>query len=89
MVNSNGFRQGMGIAFKLGLEMAVATALGGFIGYGADQILGTKPWGLVVGIVLGSAGGMLNVYRAAMQMTKELEEEEKKTDNPQDTDEQN
>lgn len=87
MANSNGFRQGLGIAFRLGTEMTVATLLGAVMGYGADQIFGTKPWGLAIGVVLGGAGGMLNVYRVAMQMTKELEEKEKNKDKPEDTDE--
>lgn len=58
--------------------MTVATLLGAFIGYGADRVFGTKPWGLAIGVILGGAGGMLNVYWAAMEMTKEMEKEDKK-----------
>ena len=61
----------MGIAFRMGTEMTVATLLGAGIGYGADHFFGTKPWGIVAGVVFGGAAGMLNVYRAAQAMTEE------------------
>ena len=61
----------MGIAFRMGTEMTVATLLGAGMGYGADHFFGTKPWGIVAGVVFGGAAGMLNVYRAAQAMTEE------------------
>jgi ATP synthase protein I len=33
------------------------------LGYGLDRWLGTGPWLLVVGVVLGAAAGFLAVYR--------------------------
>jgi ATP synthase protein I len=72
MSESNDLRQGLGVAFRLGTEMTVATLLGAGFGYGADHFFGTKPWGIVVGVILGGAAGMLNVYRAAQAMTEEL-----------------
>jgi ATP synthase protein I len=81
MSESNDFRQGLGIAFRLGTEMTVATLLGAGMGYGVDYYLGTKPWGIVAGVIFGGAAGMLNVYRAAQAMTKELEAEDKDQNN--------
>lgn len=75
MSESNDFRQGLGIAFRLGTEMTVATLVGAGMGYGVDHYFGTKPWGIVAGVVFGGAAGMLTVYRAAQVMTHELEEE--------------
>ena len=72
MSESNDLRQGLGLAIRLGTEMTVATLLGAGFGYGADQFFGTKPWGIVAGVILGGAAGMLNVYRAAQAMTEEL-----------------
>lgn len=73
MNESNDFRQGLGIAFRLGTEMTVATGLGAIMGYGIDYYFATKPWGIAVGVVLGGAAGMLNVYWAAHAMTEEIE----------------
>jgi len=82
MSESNDFRQGLSIAFRVGTEMTVATLLGAGLGYGVDHFVGTRPWGIVVGVVLGGAAGMLNVYRAAQAMTGGLAstEENKKPD---------
>jgi ATP synthase protein I len=80
MSESNDLRQGLGVAFRLGTEMTVATLLGAGFGYGADQFFGTKPWGIVTGVILGGAAGMLNVYRAAQVMTEELASAEEKTE---------
>ena len=81
MSESNNFRQGMGIAFRMGTEMTVATLLGGGMGYGVDYFFGTKPWGIVAGVVFGGAAGMLNVYRAAQAMTEENEKADKDKNN--------
>ncbi len=71
MSKNNGFRQGMQIAFRLGTELTVATFIGAMLGYGVDQFFGIRPWGLAIGVILGGAAGSLNVYRAAMSLTAE------------------
>ncbi|MBL4664669.1 MAG: AtpZ/AtpI family protein [Nitrospinaceae bacterium] len=71
MSENSGFRQGMQVAFRLGTELTVATIIGGLLGYALDSFFGTKPWGLVVGVVLGSAAGCLAVYQVAMTLTVE------------------
>jgi len=65
----------MQIAFRLGTELTVATIIGGLLGYALDYFFGTKPWGLVVGIVFGSAAGCMAVYRVAMALTIEDDDE--------------
>ncbi|MBT5868090.1 MAG: ATP synthase subunit I, partial [Nitrospinaceae bacterium] len=72
---NNGLRQGMQIAFKLGTELTVATLIGALMGYGIDNLLGTRPWGLAAGVILGGAAGSLNVYRAAMLLVIEDEDD--------------
>ena len=86
MSESNDFRQGLGIAFRLGTEMTVATLLGAGMGFGVDHFFGTKPWGIVAGVIFGGAAGMLNVYRAAQVMTKELEKEDQDQNKPSSKD---
>ncbi len=54
---------GMGVAFALAAHMIAGLAGGAAIGYFLDAWLGTSPWCLVAFFFLGSAAGMLNVYR--------------------------
>ena len=58
-------RSGLGFAMRIGVELVAALIIGVAIGYFLDQWLGTKPWLMLLGFVLGSAAGMLGVYRAA------------------------
>jgi ATP synthase protein I len=69
MNHGDGFRQGMSFAFRLGTELTVATFIGALMGYTLDYFLSTKPWFMVLGLLLGGAAGCLNVYRAAQEMT--------------------
>ena len=68
----------MQVAFRLGTELTVATVIGGLLGYALDNFFGTKPWGLVVGILLGTAAGCLAVCRVAMTLT--IEEDDTNND---------
>lgn len=52
-----------GIGFRAGVEVVSALIVGIAIGYGLDRWLGTWPWLFLVFFVLGSAAGVLNVYR--------------------------
>ena len=78
MSENSGFRQGMQVAFRLGTELTVATIIGGLLGFALDSFFGTKPWGMVIGILLGSAAGCLAVYRVAMTLT--IEEDDTNND---------
>lgn len=53
-------------AASLGLEVAAAVFLGAFFGYVADQYLKTGPWGMVIGLIVGSIAGFWNAYKFAM-----------------------
>jgi len=44
---------------------------GALLGYLADWWLGTEPWLVVIGIVVGSYSGFMNMWR----WSKEIEEE--------------
>jgi F0F1-type ATP synthase assembly protein I len=48
---------------SLGLELAVALALGAYAGHLTDQWLETEPWMLVIGCGLGLAAGMVRIIR--------------------------
>ena len=68
MKNDPGFRQGMGLAFKVGIELTVATLIGALMGYALDSFFNARPWFLAIGVILGGAAGCLNVYRTAQNM---------------------
>ena len=76
MSKGNSFRQGMGIAFRLGTELVVATMIGALMGYAVDHYFETKPWGILVGLIFGAAAGCLTVYRTAMTLQFDEEDNE-------------
>jgi ATP synthase protein I len=57
-----------GQAFKIAAELLAGLLVGGLIGWVLDRQFGTKPWLLVLFIILGFAAGMLNVIRTAQKM---------------------
>lgn len=63
-------------ARKSGLAMSAAIALFGsvvfllVIGWFADLLLGTSPWGIVGGIVIGSIVGFFQFFRMTSQILK-------------------
>ena len=60
-----------GRGFRLAAEFVAAIMVGAGLGFGIDFLLGTRPWGMVVMLLLGFAAGVLNVVRAASQMAAE------------------
>ena len=55
----------LGVGMRIAVELVAGVVAGAFIGLMADQWLGTKPWLLIVGFVLGCCAAFLNVYRVA------------------------
>lgn len=58
----------LGQAMRIAVELVVGVAVGGFFGWFLDRQLGTRPWLLMVFLILGFAAGMLNVIRMARRM---------------------
>jgi ATP synthase protein I len=56
-------RKGYSQALKISSEFISAIVVGGIIGYLLDLLLPTKPWGMIVFILLGFCAGVLNVLR--------------------------
>lgn len=54
----------LGLAFRIGVEVASPLVVGTGIGYGLDRWLGTMPWFSLGMFVLGAGAGVANVYRA-------------------------
>jgi len=47
---------------SMGLAMAIAIVLGFGAGYYVDLWLGTKPWGFLIGLVMGVIAGFRNLW---------------------------
>ena len=63
----------LGQALRLGVELVVGVAVGGFIGWALDRFLGTAPFLMVVFLGLGAAAGIMNVVRTAKRMQAEAQ----------------
>ena len=63
----------MSFAFRLATELVAGVFVGGLLGWGLDKVLGTAPILLIVCLLLGVAGGLLNSVRAAQRMQKDLQ----------------
>jgi len=60
---------GMTLAFRLGAEFVAGVLVGAGLGWGIDYLLGTKPWGMIVFLLLGFAASVINMMRAAGETT--------------------
>ncbi|CDX42284.1 AtpZ/AtpI family protein [Mesorhizobium sp. WSM4935] len=56
---------GYGQALKLSSEFIAGVVVGVGLGWIIDRLVGTAPWGLIVGLLLGFGAGILNVLRSA------------------------
>jgi ATP synthase protein I len=55
---------------RLSSELVAGVLVGAVIGWSLDYWVGTKPWGLIVLVLLGFAAGVLNVMRSAGLMAE-------------------
>ena len=62
--------QGMNRAIRLGAEFIAAILVGSGIGFLLDLWLGTRPWLMLVMLLVGFAAGILNVVRSVDEMNK-------------------
>lgn len=60
----------LGVGMRIAVELVAGVVAGAFIGLMADRWLGTKPWLLIVGFMLGCGAAFLNVYRVAQAEEK-------------------
>ncbi len=59
-----------GMAWSMGVAFFSAVLFMLILGWGADLLLGTAPWGVVIGIVLGSLIGFFQLFRLSSQIFK-------------------
>ena len=59
-----------GLAYSAGIAFFAAVVFMLILGWGADLLFGSSPWGVVVGIVLGSVIGFVQFFRITSQIFK-------------------
>ena len=59
-----------GLAWSAGIAFFAAVVFMLVLGWGADVLLGSSPWGIVGGIVLGSIIGFVQFFRITSQIFK-------------------
>jgi len=59
-----------GLAYSAGIAFVAAVVFMLILGWGADLLLGTTPWGVVLGIVTGSIIGFIQLFRISSQIFK-------------------
>ena len=60
----------MGLAFRVGIELAAGLVVGGGLGWLLDRWWGTGPAMLILFFFLGAVAGMFNVFRATRNMNR-------------------
>ena len=69
---------GFGNAMRLSSEFISAILVGAAIGYGIDWLIGTLPVAMIIFVLLGFVAGVLNVLRAAGELSGPLETDMKR-----------
>jgi ATP synthase protein I len=67
----------LGVLSGVGLTLVISTVLGFWGGRVLDRWLGTAPWLMLVGLLLGIASGFVNLFRAAGMFDREGEQAER------------
>jgi ATP synthase protein I len=62
----------------VGLELAGATAGLALVGYWLDGRFGTRPWGTLIGVVIGLVGGLYNLVRESLEAAREAKAEDER-----------
>ena len=68
------FGAGLGAAWRISIEIVVALVVCTAIGWALDYWFGTKPWFMLVFLVLGGAAGINNAVRTALRMDAQATE---------------
>ncbi|MBL8125084.1 MAG: AtpZ/AtpI family protein [Blastocatellia bacterium] len=59
-----------GLAYSAAIALSASVAFMLLIGWGADLLLGSSPWGIVIGVLIGAAIGFYQFFRVTSQIFK-------------------
>ena len=65
-----------------GLQFAAAILLFLFVGRWLDERLGTEPWLLLVGVLVGAVGGFASLYRQLVIVPRDRERKRREEQSP-------
>ncbi len=65
----------IGPFLTLGIQLAIAVVAFFFLGRWLDGLLGTSPWLMIAGLLLGTVGGLVQFFRTANALGKKEDEE--------------
>lgn len=65
--------RGMAYGLRMASELVGAILVGGLIGFGLDNFLGTAPWLFLLFFVVGIVAGMRNVVRGFSRLQAEIQ----------------
>jgi F0F1-type ATP synthase assembly protein I len=54
----------------LGIQLATAVILFYFIGKWADEKFDTSPWLMLLGVMVGTAGGFIKFFKTVIELSK-------------------
>lgn len=74
--------------FRFAVEIVAAAGVGGAIGWKLDQWLGTRPWFLLVFLLLGLAAGFVNLLRVVNREQRLVDAQPTPPAGPRETEEQ-
>jgi ATP synthase protein I len=59
-------KKGFQLAARVGIEFISGLFVGVLLGYAFDHYFETKPWGMIIFILLGAGSGFLNIFRLVL-----------------------
>lgn len=65
----------LGVLSTVGINIVAATVIGLLIGYWLDSLLGTKPWLMIVFLILGIIAGFRNLFHILSRVTKDKDDQ--------------
>ena len=68
----------LGYGYRLSVELLAGLLVGLGLGYVIDGWLGTRPWVMLVLMILGLGGGVLNVMRVTRTMEQQAAAKDEK-----------
>lgn len=69
--------QAMGQGLRIAVELVVGVGFGAVVGWWLDKTLDTRPWLMIVMVLLGFAAGMMNIIRTAQRLQANAEAAQK------------
>lgn len=74
-----GVPSGIGVGMRMATEIVAAVGVGVGVGLVLDSWLGTKPWLMILFLILGCAAAFMNVIRTGQELERQAKERKEKT----------